>query len=947
MKYDAFISYRHGELDGLVAEKLHKMLETYRIPASLAKKIGKKKLTRVFRDREELPTSSNLSDSINDALENSSYLLLICSRRTCQSQWVMREVERFGELHGKDRIVTLLIEGEPDESFPPGLRERKVGDEIIFVEPLAADIRAETWAGSLKLLKEEKLRLLAPVLGCAFDDLKQRHRRRKVQRIAVSAAAVLAFALAFGGFSTYQYIQINKQMQLKLQNQSYVLAEYATGALKDGDPDTAQLLAINALPADLEKPERPMVMAAEKALSDALGVYDVSGGFKPHKAITLPAAPSKVVLSPDERYAAALYPFEVAIFDTQSGTIVNKRATVQSVLADVEFLTDSVLVYSGEKGLECYDIAQNKVLWQGGEATAIAVSANKKTIVAVYEGNSVATLYSSEGKELGTLDFSGKTMRVPVEDSFLNPHDTLFALNETGSKLAVSFADGSLYLFDTATGAETNVYAASNAIYFAGGFYSDTLVYSAVEKEPYVSGLFVVNTLTNEKIAEYSSESSRFLPIAQQDGMYVAFDQQIMLLDPQTGELSHKASAGGRVESFNKSGDVYMMCESGGAYSFTGNGAKTYQSGYTCNFSDMGSRYALTGSYDSKVMRILENAHSSGSAVLSYDTEYEFSEAKITAHQNRAAFYSHKGMRLCDMNGAVVAQTDFPDPLSVTNTEYDAESGNIIVIYKNALRLYSGVDGALLLEAKGKAGAKSVIYTGFGVSVLDESGTATLYNTTTGKAVYQVKADKAADAALPIENGLLTVRDGHVFWQQQDLGAGELAGAGKTGENAYAFATSNGGGGTVFGVENGTLKELFSFEARGGAEAYFCGGYVFISPVYADAAAYKMDGSFVRSFAETGYMAEVGMLGDYITAGYVSAAQQRYTFLLDGSTLETKANLPRYCGKINDQTLVLNDGEGSLRSVMLYTTKELMDMAKEQLAGKTLTPEEIKYYKAG
>ena len=49
-KYDAFISYRHTEPDKSIAEKLHKMLETYRA-SKIAKKIGKKKLI-VFLETE-------------------------------------------------------------------------------------------------------------------------------------------------------------------------------------------------------------------------------------------------------------------------------------------------------------------------------------------------------------------------------------------------------------------------------------------------------------------------------------------------------------------------------------------------------------------------------------------------------------------------------------------------------------------------------------------------------------------------------------------------------------------------------------------------------------------------------------------------------------------------------------------------------------------------------
>ena len=64
--YDAFISYRHCDLDKFVAENLHKMLESYRMPADVAKKrLGmKNRIERVFRDKEELPLTSNLNDPI-------------------------------------------------------------------------------------------------------------------------------------------------------------------------------------------------------------------------------------------------------------------------------------------------------------------------------------------------------------------------------------------------------------------------------------------------------------------------------------------------------------------------------------------------------------------------------------------------------------------------------------------------------------------------------------------------------------------------------------------------------------------------------------------------------------------------------------------------------------------------------------------------------------------
>ena len=83
VKYDAFISYRHCELDSFVTENLHKKLENFKLPKSVVSKIksGKSRIERVFRDVDELPLSEDLSDPISKALKNSDYLITICTPR--------------------------------------------------------------------------------------------------------------------------------------------------------------------------------------------------------------------------------------------------------------------------------------------------------------------------------------------------------------------------------------------------------------------------------------------------------------------------------------------------------------------------------------------------------------------------------------------------------------------------------------------------------------------------------------------------------------------------------------------------------------------------------------------------------------------------------------------------------------------------------------------------
>ena len=142
-RYAAFISYRHFSPDQEIAGKLHRLIETYNVPSAL-RKDGARHPGKVFRDQEELPLSSDLGKDIETALDNSEWLICICSPRYLESRWCMRELEYFIEHHGRDRVLAVLAEGEPQDSFPELLRfdtdEQGVRTER---EPLAADVRGQ------------------------------------------------------------------------------------------------------------------------------------------------------------------------------------------------------------------------------------------------------------------------------------------------------------------------------------------------------------------------------------------------------------------------------------------------------------------------------------------------------------------------------------------------------------------------------------------------------------------------------------------------------------------------------------------------------------------------------------------------------------------------------------------------------------------------------------
>lgn len=220
-KYDAFISYRHVSPDKEIAEKLQKKLENYKPPKSLCKE---KKFGgwRVFRDETELPTSSNLSNDIRTALEESKFLIVICSKTTKDSRWCMEEIEYFKELHkgNNANIITLVADGDPEDVFPVMLCNEliPVTDENgvttyqnHVIEPLAANVSADSSRESLKKLNTEFLRIAAPILGCGYDNLYNREHKKKIRRLFTIGSIVIAFLLLFGLYNSAMLWQINNQ----------------------------------------------------------------------------------------------------------------------------------------------------------------------------------------------------------------------------------------------------------------------------------------------------------------------------------------------------------------------------------------------------------------------------------------------------------------------------------------------------------------------------------------------------------------------------------------------------------------------------------------------------------------------------------------------------------------------------------------------------------------
>lgn len=275
--YDAFISYAHEPSSIRAAEQIQNMLERYRIPKAVQRMIGKKKRNRIFRDREELACSSDMEAHLQEALEHSEFLIVLLSPKVPESQWVQREIELFLKHHDRNHVLTVLTEGNLQEVYPEILRqEEKLENGQIRIKPvegLAADVRCGSDRELKKKLKTEIYRLLAPILGCSFDELRQRQREYRFRRtISLLTAGMAVFSLA-AGYMGWQAYQIQENYQETLRRQSRYLAQVSKNLLEAGDRQAAVQVALEALPKSSEDDGIPLMPEAEAALANSVYAY--------------------------------------------------------------------------------------------------------------------------------------------------------------------------------------------------------------------------------------------------------------------------------------------------------------------------------------------------------------------------------------------------------------------------------------------------------------------------------------------------------------------------------------------------------------------------------------------------------------------------------------------------------------------------------------------------
>ena len=183
--------------DAETADQLANSLRNYRMPKGVAIGNGAD-----YRNIITDTTKTAFDEQVRRQLDESRFLVILCSAEAKKSAAFNERLAYFKSTHSSDNVIAVIVRDEPADAFPESFIEKKMVRHILpdqrviermeTIEPIAADLRADTPKRRKQLLRYETVRIAAYVMNLHPDILEQRQRSRRRKTIF----RVLAFAAA-------------------------------------------------------------------------------------------------------------------------------------------------------------------------------------------------------------------------------------------------------------------------------------------------------------------------------------------------------------------------------------------------------------------------------------------------------------------------------------------------------------------------------------------------------------------------------------------------------------------------------------------------------------------------------------------------------------------------------------------------------------------------------
>ena len=202
-RYYAFISFQNA--DAAQALWLQKAIENYRIPSVLRRKDADlpRRIRPCFCYLNDIHAREELMTELKERMEQSRYLIVVCSKNSAQSTFVNSGIDYFISLGRRDKIIPVIIDGIPysgdtqTECFPEALRRNfpKHTDPLLDHQILGINLNESGVGNSRARRKRALLMIVARMLNIEFDGLALRDKQRNT-RLRVLGTAIVGIVIA-------------------------------------------------------------------------------------------------------------------------------------------------------------------------------------------------------------------------------------------------------------------------------------------------------------------------------------------------------------------------------------------------------------------------------------------------------------------------------------------------------------------------------------------------------------------------------------------------------------------------------------------------------------------------------------------------------------------------------------------------------------------------------
>lgn len=540
-----------------------------------------------------------------------------------------------------------------------------------------------------------------------FQHLYQQDPRTVRYKKAVRCTAALLCVLFLAG-GALTFLGLRQKERAK---NALVLAEYSQDAYRRGDAEAALQYALDAIPRNGGSLETPYTPQAQRALTQALGVYRLSDSFAAHTLLQLPSEPLKLALSESGGCLAVLVQGEVRLYDTASGQLTAQLPADPSAQSDVVFAKET-LYYAGADGLCCYDTAAGRQLWQGEPATAIACADDGLTVAAIYKDAEQALVYDAASGQLRyRVDFGGQHQELPYNDIFADAGNNLLAVSNDGRWLAASFSGGALTLFDLENGRKWEVYASSAYTSFEGGFYGSYFAYAANGSN---KAEFAAVDTRNASIACSASNTIPYHVYADSRGILVSSGNVLVQVEPASGQQVEMAYTAADITGFSRDGYTAALSDNKTCTitDKTAAAVAKVTSDDALDLVSLRSGTAVLASRSAPYVRVLKLENHSDAQLFTYDPSYAHSEARVSTDRSTVMLYRHDAFRLYRMDGTMICEQAIPDADQIYDQQYRRRDGQCVlevIYYSGLIRAYSAADGSVVSEEQGQQPDKSLL----------------------------------------------------------------------------------------------------------------------------------------------------------------------------------------------------------------------------------------------